>query len=217
MKTPNLITTSIAATAVLTAVTTHADPVEDLVARIKSPDDKIRGPAWQGAASAGAAAIKPLAVVMSDSDFEVARSAKRAVWLIVRHAGRPGAGDERKAVQAALLVVGCQKGQPAPVRKEALWMLSEIGDAEVVEPMALLLADAELREDARCALMRLPGPQVTEAFDRAFRAAPEEFKPALAESLRLRGRTVSGYPSAKLVPVKQTSLSPAPPATKTDS
>jgi hypothetical protein len=215
MKTLQPLTGTIAATTVLTAVNSHADPVEDLVAKIKNPDDKVRGPAWQGAASAGAAAVKPLAAVMSNSDFEVARAAKRAVWIIVRHAGRPGADVERKAVQAAL--VGLLKDQPAPVRKEVLWMLSEIGDAEAVSPMAALLADAELREDARCALTRLPGPQVTEAFNRAFPAAPEEFKFALAESLRQRGQTVSGYPSRKLAPVKQTSLSATPPPTKTGS
>ena len=66
-------------------------------------------------------------------------------------------------------------------------------------------------------MMRLPGPQVTEALNQAFSAAPEEFKFALAESLRQRSQTVSGYPSRKLVPVKQTSLSSTPPATKTGS
>ncbi|MCX6926414.1 MAG: HEAT repeat domain-containing protein [Verrucomicrobia bacterium] len=215
MKTLKPLSSAIAATAVLTAVRSQADPVEDLVTKIKSTDDKVRGPAWQGAASAGAAAVKPLADVMSNADMEVARAAKRAVWVIVRHAGRPGADGERKAVQAALL--GCLKDQPAPVRKEALWMLSEIGDAEVVAPMAMLLADAEVREEARCALMRLAGPQVTEALNKAFQSAPEEFKSALAESLRQRGQTVSGYPSQKRVPVKQTSLTPTPPATKPGS
>jgi HEAT repeat protein len=209
------LSSAVAATAALTAVNSHADPVEDLVAKIKSSDDKVRGPAWQGAASAGAPAVKPLAAIMSDSDFEVARAAKRAVWIIVRHAGRPGADGERKAVQAAL--IGCLNDQPAPVRKEALWMLSEIGDAEVVAPMAALLADADVREDARCALTRLPGQQVSEALNKAFAAAPEEFKFALAESLRQRGQTVNGYASRKRVPVKQTSLSPTPPETKTGS
>ena len=215
MKTLKPLNSAVAATAVLTAINSHADPVEELVAKIKSPDDKVRGPAWQGAARAGAPAVKPLAAVMSDPAFEVARSAKRAVWIIVRHAGRPGADAERKAVQAAL--IRCLKDQPAPVRKEVLWMLSEIGDAGVVAPMAALLADAEVREDARCALTRLPGPKVTEALNQAFAAAPEEFKFALAESLRQRGQTVSGYPSRKLIPVKQTSLTPKPPEAKTGS
>jgi hypothetical protein len=56
--------------------------------------------------------------------------------------------------------------------------------------------------------MRLPGSKVTKAFQRAFDSAPEEFKFALAESLRQRGKTVAGYPSQKLKPVKQTSIKP---------
>jgi len=45
--------------------------------------------------------------------------------------------------------------------------------------------------------MRLPGSQVTAALRSAFGRAPEEFKFALAESLRQRGEKVAGYPSQK--------------------
>jgi len=212
MKTSQSLTAAVAATGILTARNSHADPVADLVAKIKSPDDTVRGPAWQGAASAGAAALTPLAGVMSDADLEVARAARRAVWVIVRHAGRPGAEGERKAVQVELVLL--LRGQPAPVGKAVLWMLSEIGDAAAGAPMAALLSDVELREDARCALLRVPGPEVAEALRAAFKTAPEDFKVALAESLRQRGQAVPGYPSQKLVPVKPTSLSPKPGATK---
>jgi hypothetical protein len=58
----------------------EAVSVSDLVARIKSSDDKVRGPAWQGAGPVGAPAVKPLAAVMSDADFEIGRSAKRALY-----------------------------------------------------------------------------------------------------------------------------------------
>jgi HEAT repeat protein len=189
--------------------------VDELIAAIKSKDDKIRGPAWQNAGACGAPAVQPLATAMTDPDFEVARSAKRAVWVIVRHAGRPGAEAERKAVQGALLPL--LKDQPAPVRREVLWMLSEIGDADAITPMAVLLADAELREDARCALTRMPSPQATQALDTAFKTSPEDFKSALAESLRARGVVVSGYPSQKLKPTKETSLRATSPATKPGS
>ena len=87
-------------------------------------------------------------------------------------------------------------------------MLSEIGSAGAVKPMAALLADQELREDARCALTRLPVPGAVTALKAAFATAPEDFKYALAESLRQRGETVAGYPSRKLVPTKQTSVTP---------
>jgi len=97
---------------------------------------------------------------------------------------------------------------PSPVRRDVLWMLSEIGSGSAVGPMAALLGDHELREDARCALTRLPAPSAVTALKSAFIAAPEGFKYALAESLRERGEKVDGYPSRKLVPTAQTSVAP---------
>ena len=75
-------------------------------------------------------------------------------------------------------------------------------------PMAALLADEEAREDARAALMRLPGNRATAALRAAFRAAPEPFKYALADALRKRGAQVEGYPSQKLAPSRQTTVKP---------
>ena len=143
-----------------TAVASHAaeqgaDSISDLVSRIRSKDDAVRGPAWQGAANAGATAIKPLSEAMMDQDFEIARAAKRALHRIVRHAGRPGAKTEAKAVVAEL--IGLLKSSHATIRTEAAWMLSEIAGDEAIGPMSALLLDPETREDGRCALMRLPG------------------------------------------------------------
>jgi len=206
MKNETLVTT--AATIGLAGATiahgADAAAVDTLVTKIKSTDDAVRGPAWQGAGPIGAPAVAPLAEVMSDPDFEIARCAKRAIEKIVRYAGRPGAGQERQAVQAEL--VRLLKHASPNVRRHAAWMLSEIGDDAAVDPMAVLLADSAVREDARCALTRLPGPRATNALKKAMESAPEEFKFALAESLRARGEKVSGYPSKKLVPTKQTSV-----------
>jgi HEAT repeat protein len=178
----------------------EAGPAADLVARIRSTDDKVRGPAWQAAGPAGAPAVKPLAAVMTDADFEISRSARRALYKIVRHAGRPGAEKEAQAVEKELIPL--LQNSAVTVRREVLWMLSEIGGDDAVAPMAALLTDKEVREDARCALMRLPGTKATAALKSAFGSAPEEFKFALAESLRVRGEKVSGYPSQKLVPAR---------------
>lgn len=178
--------------------------VSELLAKIRSKDDAVRGPAWQGAGPVGAPAVGPLAEVMSDPDFEIARSAKRAIERIVRYAGRPGADSERQAVQEEL--VKLLKHSNVNVRRLAAWMLSEIGDDNAVAPMAELLADVEAREDARCALTRIPGEKATNALRKAMETAPEEFKFALADSLRARGEKVSGYPTRKLVPTKQTSV-----------
>jgi HEAT repeat protein len=182
----------------------EAAALDEFIARIRSTDDKVRGPAWQGAAPYGATAVKPLAEAMTDANFEVARSARRALEVIVRHAGRPGARKEAQAVEKALIPL--LKSEALAVRRAALWMLSEIGGNDAVAAMASLLADKDAREDARCALLRLPGRRATAALKSAFAAAPEEFKFALADALRQRGEKVEGYPSRKLVPTRQTTV-----------
>ena len=208
MTTNNLKTTLIVTgtAAAIESVSQAAEtaPVSELIAKIKSQDDNVRGPAWQGAGPCGAPAVKPLAAVMTDADVEIARSAKRALYKIVRHAGRPGAAEEARAVATELIAL--LPSSPTVVRREALWMLSEIAGDEAVASMAALLTDKEVREDVRCALMRLPGRKATAALESAFASAPEEFKFALADSLRQRGEQVKGYPSQKLVPTRQTTV-----------
>lgn len=193
---------TIAAATVMAATLSAAEnrSVDELIAKIKNKDDKVRGPAWQNAGTAGPAAVKPLAAVMTDSEMEVARAAKRALWKVVRHSGRPGADSERNAVAKEL--VSLLEGQPTPVRREALWMLSEIGGADVVKAVAGLLTDRETREDARAALERIPGKESVAALKAALDSVPEEFKPAIAQSLRVRGVKVEGYPSQKLIPTR---------------
>lgn len=193
-----------AAAATFTAATLSAasspQSVDELLRNIKNTDDAVRGPAWQTAGAIGATAVKPLANVMSDPDMEVARAAKRALWKIVRYAGRPGGDQERQSVAGELL--GLLRGQPTPVRREALWMLSEIGAADSVALIAALLADRELREDARAALERIPGNESLAALQAGLASVGDEFKPAMAQSLRVRGVKLDGYPSQKLVPTR---------------
>ena len=106
-------------------------------------------------------------------------------------------------------LVSLLPGAAVAVGRELLWMISEIGGDDAVAPVAALLADQDLREDARCILTRLPGDQAVAALQRAMSTAPEEFKFALAESLRARGVNVVGYASRKRVPVKPTSVTPS--------
>jgi HEAT repeat protein len=193
--------------AVAAALTTGAlnaadsNAVNDLIEKIKSPDDKVRGPAWQSAASCGPAAVKPLAeVALNSPEMEVARAAKRALWKIVRQAGRPGADEERKAVEAEL-IPWLTTGEPN-VRRDFVWMLSEIGGDPSVKPLAALLADKDLREDARAALQRIPGRQSLAALKSALETAPADYRPAIAVSLRVRGVKVKDYPDQKLVPTR---------------
>jgi hypothetical protein len=205
MNTSQLPSISAAAT-VLAGAALAAEPpaVKDLIDKVSSPDDKIRGPAWQGAGPVGAPAIGALADLMMHTNFEIARCARRAIERIVRHAGRPGANSERQAVAAELLKL--VQHRSVEVRRHALWMLSEIGDDASVPTMALALGDAEVREAARCALERIPGAPASAALRQALGSGPEAFQEAVAHSLRVRGEKVEGHPSKKLVPTKSTSV-----------
>jgi HEAT repeat protein len=178
--------------------------IQGLIERIRSPNEAASGAAWQSAGPYGAAAVKPLAALMAEPDFELARKGKRALHLVVRHAGNPASGRERKEVERELIVV--LSSSPSAVRREVVWMLSEIGSSRAIRPMAALLTEQELRDDARCALTRHPAPGAVAALKSAFAQASGDFKNALAESLRQRGVAVEGYPSRKLVPTGQTSV-----------
>ncbi len=205
MSTSNLKRASLAATAAAamtgTAGAARNRGVKKLISRIKDSDAGTRTEAWQSAGQVGAAAVQPLALVMTDNDAEVARAAKRAMWKIVRHTGRPGANRAKRNVETKLRgLLG--DDQPVAVRREVLWMLSEIGGMNSVKDIAALLTNKSLREDARMTLERIPIKRAVQALKAGFEAAPEEFKPNLAQSLRKRGQKVEGYPCVKLVPTK---------------
>ncbi len=181
--------------------------VAELMAGIRDDNAKVRTEAWLSAGKVGAAAVKPLAKVMSNKELEVARAAKRGLWKIVRHSGRPGAGNEKRAVVAKLVeLLGDE--QPVPVRREVLWMLSEIGSRRFIKPIAALLSNRELREDARMVLQRIPNRGAVAALRAGLKAAPEDFKLNIAQSLRQRGVKVRGLPCVKLVPTKKTNVKP---------
>ena len=190
--------------------------VADLVAQIrgnievippKSNAETIRAKAWQHAYVVGPAAIQPVAALMVETKLEITRAAKRAVWKIVRHAGRPGAEVEREAAVAELLGL-LSDDQPRAVRAEVLWMLSEIAGDEAVEPVAALLSNEELREDARMVLQRIDGDASLAALQAAMTTVPDDFKINIAQSLRARGVKVEGRPCQKLLPTKQTNVKP---------
>jgi HEAT repeat protein len=190
-----------------TADTAQAQGVDELIAGIKSDSPEERTQAWQSAGKVGAQAVKPLAKVMTDDGLEVARAAKRALWQIVRYTGRPGANQERGAVETELVVLLGDE-QPVAVRREVLWMLSEIGARRSIKPIAELLRNEDLREDARMALERIPGNRSVTALKAGFESATEDFKLNMAQSLRKRGEEVAGYPCQKLVPIKKTDVKP---------
>lgn len=180
---------------------------DELIAKIKSDDPDVRTKAWLGAGEVGAPALKPLAAVVTDGELEVSRAAKRAMWRIVRHAGRPQASGEAAAVSAALIGL-LAEDQPAAIQREVMWMLSEIAGDEAVAPLAARLADEDLYEDARMVLQRIPGEKSLAALKVGLGTVPAECRINIAQSLRARGVEVPGLPCQKLVPTKKTSVRP---------
>ena len=155
--------------------------------------------------TAAAGGIAALAKGLADEDFEAARRAKRALWKIVYEAGRPGAGAERAAVVGALLPL-LGKDNPAVVRREALWLISETGGDEAVDAVAALVGEKEFREDAVMVLDHIPGAKSLAALKAAFGVVPEDFKMHVVQALRHRGEQVDGYPCRKLVPTRETQV-----------
>ena len=181
--------------------------VYNLMSGIRDDDAKVRTEAWQSAGKVGAPAVKPLARVMTNKDLEVARAAKRGLWKVVRHAGRPGAANMKRAVTDRLIEL-LGDDQPVPVRREVLWMLSEIGNRKSIKPIVALLSDAELREDARMALQRIPTKAALAVLRAALINASDDFKLNIAQSLRQRGVKVPGLDCIKLIPTKKTNVKP---------
>ncbi len=183
---------------------------KELIEQIKNGDDKARGSAWQAADNAGAPAVRGLAELMFTGEQEVARAAKRALWKVVRYAGRPTAGeDEAKAVSKELVLLLATGDMN--VRREFVWMLSELGDSDAVPMIVLLLNNPNLREDARAALQRIPGETSLRSLKVALKSGAEDHKSAIAESLRARGEKIRDYPTQKLVPKKATSVRASAP------
>ena len=190
-----------------TAGAAKTKAVDEFVAKVRNKNDKVRAEALLSAGGVGAPAVKSLAKVMADKDVEVSRAGKRALWKIVRHAGRPRARDEKKAVITELVgLLG--DDQPTSVRREVLWMLSEICGRTSIKAIAALLSNKELREDARMVLQRIPGRQSLAALKNGLKAAPKDFKLNIAQSLRQRGVKVRGLACIKLVPTKKTNVKP---------
>jgi hypothetical protein len=181
--------------------------LDTLIQNIQSSDDTIRAAARDDAGLVGAQAVLPLAEIAASGELEIARAANRAMQNIVYHAGRPGAEDEAKAVAAELLKL-LGDSQPLQLRRDVLWMTWQIAGEEAVDPVAALLDNDELHEDARMALERLPGDKATDVLKAALDKAPDARKPALAHSLRVRGVETPDVPDMRLVPTKSTSVKP---------
>ena len=177
--------------------------LKELVKEIQSDKPEARTIAWQQAGSIGASAVKPLAKLCMADDAEVGRAAKRGLEKIVRTVGAPDVRSAKSAVIRELLDLLGDR-QPVALRRDILWLLSEIGSGESVESLAALLKHEILREDARMALERIPGEASLACLRNALESVPEDFRINIAQSLRARGVSVDTekYPCQKRIPTK---------------
>jgi hypothetical protein len=132
------------------------------------------------------------------------------MWQIVRYTGRPGAEDERKATVSALVEVFTDGQLPVQLHRDVIWMLSEVVTNDEYDPAqaAEQFKNPDFRDDLRMALQRIPGDNAIAALKAALEIVPDDFKPAIACSLRARGVEVPDVPCVKLKPTKQTSVKP---------
>ncbi len=177
--------------------------LEELVKNIQSNDPETRTTAWHQAGTLGASAVKPLSKLCRNENMEVRRAARRGLEKIVRTVGAPGDQPARQAVTRELLAL-LSSSHPVALRRDILWLLSEIAGAESVESIAALLKHDALREDARMTLERIPGDRSLGALRHALGHVPKDFRLSIAQSLRARGEAVDPktYPCQKLVPTK---------------
>ena len=97
----------------------------------------------------------------------------------------PGADVEARSAAAQLLQLAAP-GNPRLVRADALELLGIVGGDAEVKPLAELISDREVGEDARMALERIPGKAAEEALKAAGKTSDSSRRVAIDLSLRHR-------------------------------
>lgn len=159
--------------------------LNSLLAAIQHGDTNARVSAVKQSVLVGTSAIVPLGQIAGGDDPAAARAATEALSRIAYHAGRPKAGKERKDAVARLTELA-QASYPRALRAQAVFLMGAIAGSEGVKPLALLLEDRDLAEDARMALTRIPGREAEAALRAALQKAPENRKGAFEQSLKHR-------------------------------
>lgn len=163
--------------------------IASFIQRVQNADAAQRMAVAHAAGPEGAAAVKPLSALLAGDDKGVAKAADEALIRIAHYAARPGAVPEARSVSRELAQL-TPPAQPMVVRRRATRLLEFVGGDDAVPTLAALLKDAELREDARLTLERIPGRASTRALEAAAKSGAAEFRPHLEQSLRHRRMTM---------------------------
>jgi len=105
----------------------------------------------------GREAIAPLMGAVAGDNARIASEARDTlIWIAQRWAGTSQAPGIQKAVMSFAAA-----GHPVAVRALAIRMLGLLGDAGATPTLKTALAEEPLREEARSALMQIPGREAT--------------------------------------------------------
>lgn len=153
------------------------------LADIASSSADVRFAAWRSASEQGAEIIPELAKRAGGTDPGRNKAALEAMATLTHSVGKDIAGAKRGEVAQALVSVASSGTYALPVRAQALRLISLVGDDPAVLPVAKLLGNPELREEAVYCLERIPGAAAAKALLAAYPQAPRDFKPRVLAAL----------------------------------
>ncbi len=159
--------------------------IQEFLTAIKGTDADARYQAWKSAGPHGAGAVAGLGEAMASGNRWIARAARLALENIAHHAARPGARKEAQTVTAELIKL-TGAAAPLTVRSHAIYLLGCVAEGRTAGELGRLLGEADVREEARLALERLPGRDAHRVLERAQDSAAADFKAALQQSLQNR-------------------------------
>ncbi len=156
--------------------------IRQFLGKLAADDPEGRRIAAAQAHRIGARAVLPLGDMAGSTNQPMAVAALQALRNITLRSALPDAESRPAEIAAALLKL-TTPDRPRRVRTEALHLVSLAGGDEVVSRIAALLGDAEVRDDARMALERIPGETAGAALLDAQAGAEGDFRLQLIHSI----------------------------------
>jgi len=148
----------------------------EFIGRIRSENKDSRFDAWRAAGSESPDNLPELAKLAASENLSIAKAAREAMTTMT-HAKRDA------AVASQLTAIGTSAAYTTPVRTHALRLLSLVGEADAVAPVAKLLTDGDLREEAIFCLERIPGKESEAAMLTAATQVPADFQDRVIAAL----------------------------------
>ncbi len=157
--------------------------IGSLVSDLAGPDDHDRVVARQLLPREGMDALPALIPLLDRKEPHIAKAAYTVIWDILNEAARPGLETDRARATDLLMALLLDE-KSAEIRTTALKLLAiAVPEGYDVGPIARLLQDAELREEARTTLERIATPQACAALRVAIGDADPQFACVLLNAL----------------------------------